>query len=463
MASSRQQLPQDFAAALDRVPEARDRFAALPADRQAQWIDWINRARGRRRAARIDDAVRRLLPSSAASEEEVAEPVGPPPERYWWVWLLLLLLLVIAGLLIWFFATRGSDKSTVPDVIGLREDVAAKRIHQKGLTAIPTTAPSRRPVGVVFAQQPDPGVRLKKGSDVTISVSGGPARKSVPDVTDLPLKQATTKLIRAGFQTKVKRVASTRPKGIVTAQQPVAGVTAARGTTVLLSVSNGRKPVIVPSLLGLTQGVAVTRLTKLGLKPRLKNVASDKPAGEVVTQAPAAGQEVDKGSAVKLEISTGRPSTTTVRTTTTTATTATAVTTTASAPVPDVRRLAVVAGVRRLNAAGFRPKVRYVSSTQPAGRIVAQRPSSGSLRRNSPVRLNVSTGPNPAAASSVPNVVGQDQASALSALRQAGFRVVTLFRKTTDASKQGVVIEQQPPAGSSVPRGLYVAIFVGRA
>ena len=38
------ELPEDFAAALDRVPEAGDRFAAMPADRQAQWIDWIERA-----------------------------------------------------------------------------------------------------------------------------------------------------------------------------------------------------------------------------------------------------------------------------------------------------------------------------------------------------------------------------------------------------------------------------------
>ena len=98
--ATRRELPADVAAALDRVPEAGSRFAALPADRQTAWIDWIDRARGRRaRAGRIDEMVRRLLPSAAVAEEEVAEPIGPPPERYWWLWLLLLLLLVAGGLL----------------------------------------------------------------------------------------------------------------------------------------------------------------------------------------------------------------------------------------------------------------------------------------------------------------------------------------------------------------------------
>src|SRR5215207_6364158 len=105
--ASRQELPADFAAALDRVPEARDRFAALPPDQQADWLNWIEQGRGGRRgrAARIDDAIRRLLPSATAVEDEVTEPVAPPPERYWWVWLLLLLLLVIGGLLAWWLLT----------------------------------------------------------------------------------------------------------------------------------------------------------------------------------------------------------------------------------------------------------------------------------------------------------------------------------------------------------------------
>src|SRR5436190_2495759 len=168
MAASRRELPADVAAAFDRVPEAGDRFAALPPERQLEWLNWIDRARGRRRAARIDEAIRRLLPSATASEEEVAEPVGPPPERYWWVWLLLLLLLVIGGLLAWWLLTRGDDKATVPNVIGLRSQAAAARIHDKGLKVTPVTGQSKRPPDVVFAQRPGAGTQLGEGQTVTI-------------------------------------------------------------------------------------------------------------------------------------------------------------------------------------------------------------------------------------------------------------------------------------------------------
>jgi len=459
------QLPPDVAATFDRVPEARDRFFALPADQQAAWVQWIDRARGRRaRAGRIDEMVRRLLPAAAVAEEEVAGPAGPPPERYWWLWLALLLLLVVAGLLAWYFLSRGSDKATVPNVIGLREDAAAVKIHDRGLTAVPRSAVSKRPPGIVFAETPGPGTQLGKGQSVTISVSSG--RGAVPDVTGLPEANAVQQLQANGFKVQVKRVASTRPKGIVASQDPVAGVTAVSGTTVKLTVSSGAKPVVVPRLIGQTQGDAVNALTKLGLKANLQNVPSSKPVGTVVGQNPPAGQGVDKGSKVVLNISTGTgPSTTTTGTTTTATTVTTTTTTTSTAPVsvPRVVALAQTPALRRLNVLGLRPTVVYVPSSQPANRVVAQSPAPGTtLRRGSRVRVNVSTGPNPQPATAVPNVVGQDQATAAQTLRAAGFRVAVLNRPTSDQTKDGLVIEQQPKAGSNIPGGLQVTIFVGR-
>ena len=395
--ATRRELPADVAAAFDRAPEARDRFAALPADQQAAWLDWIDRARGRRaRAGRIDELIRRLLPSSAAvAEEEVAEPAGPPPERYWWLWLVLLLLLVVGGLLAWYFLSRGDDKAVVPNVIGLREQQAAIKIHDEGLDVLARTAPSNRPPNVVFAEKPGPGTQLGKGQTVTIFVSSG--RLAVPNLIGLQEPQAVQKLQTLGFKVAVKRVASTHPKGIVIDQEPTAGVTAVSGTTVTLSVSSGVKPVVVPRVVGQTQGDAVQALTKLGLKPVLQNVPSDKPAGTVVGQKPPAGKEVDKGSKVTVNVSTG--------------TRACdddhdgddnddddATTTTAAGPVhvPHVAGLAQTPALRRLNTLGLRPTVVYVRSSQPANRVVSQSPAQGtSLRRGSPVRVNVSTGPNP--------------------------------------------------------------------
>jgi serine/threonine-protein kinase len=210
----------------------------------------------------------------------------------------------------------------------------------------------------------------------------------------------------------------------------------------------------------------VTALSKLGLKPKLQNVSSSKPAGQVVAQKPSAGTQVNKASTVTLNVSSGTGGgTTTVSTTTTTATTGAApggTTTAARVAIPAVRGLAVTAGLRRLNAAGLRPVVRYVPSSSRAGIVVNETPS-GRAARGSRVRIAVSEGPNPGTPTSIPSVVGQDQASASQTLRQAGFKVVVLFRKTTDQSRVGNVLEQQPVAGMSIPTGSYVAIFVGRS
>ena len=449
--ATRRELPADVAAAFDRVPEARDRFAALPADRQAEWLSWIDRARGRGRATRIDEMMRRLLPSAAATEE-VAEPAGPPPERYWWLWLLLLLLLVLAGLLVWWLLSRGNDKSTVPNVIGLKSQVAAQRIHDEDLKVSPVTGQSKRPPDVVFAQIPGAGTQLGHGQTVTIKISSGQA--AVPNVTAVPVQQAQTTLTDAGFKSTVTRVASSRPKDIVISQSPAAGVTAATGTTVTLVASSGAKPVVVPQVVGQTQGSAVNALTGVGLKSVLHNVGSAKPAGTVVAQKPPAGKQVAKGSTVTLNVSTGTPSTTTVATTTTAA---------ASVSMPKVTALAQTPALRQLNTLGLRPQVVYRKSSEPVNRVLQQSPAAGStLRRNSPVSLVVSAGPSPQPTTPVPNVVGQDQSTAANNLESAGFKVVVLNRPVTNQSKDGLVVDEQPQGGSGIPAGSQITIFVGR-
>jgi beta-lactam-binding protein with PASTA domain len=267
-------------------------------------------------------ATRRSLPTDLPATGATEEPDGRPPESYRWLWLLLLLLLVTGGLLAWWLLTRGGDKSTVPNVLGLRSQVAAARIQNRDLKVTPVAGQSKRPPDVVFAQRPGAGTQVDQGQTVTISISSG--RLAVPDVTSLLVKQAQERLAGAGFQSELEHVGSSRPKGVVIEQSPVAGVIAVRGTAVTLNVSSGMKPVVVPRVVGQTEGSAVNTLTGVGLQAVLHSVPSAKPAGIVIAQKPAAGKEVEKGSKVSLNVSRGSgPSTTTATTTATTATTTT--------------------------------------------------------------------------------------------------------------------------------------------
>ena len=104
-----------------------------------------------------------------------------------------------------------------------------------------------------------------------------------------------------------------------------------------------------------------------------------------------------------------------------------------------------------------------MASTQPAGRVVAQRPLPGTtVKRGARVRLNVSIGPNPQASAPVPDVVGQDESTAMSTLQGAGFQVVVIDQPTADQTDDGIVLDEQPVGGSRAPRGAVVTIYVGR-
>jgi beta-lactam-binding protein with PASTA domain len=459
------QLPPDVAAAFNEVPAAGERFSALPAQRQDEWLAWLDRGRGGgARRQRLDEMVRRLAPSGVATEEEVA-PAPPPPTREWWPWLLLLLLLVIGGLIAWWLLTRGDDKTTVPHVVGLQQQVAETRIHDANLKVLTAQGASDRPQGTVFKQKPGAGTQLDKGQTVTITISNGPARATVPDVRGKTEQEAVTQLTGLGFKTTVKRAASSKKKGNVVSQAPAAGVTAEKGATVTLVVSNGQKPVVVPGVTGLDQNSAVQKLTAVDLVPQIHNASSTRPKGTVFAQKPPAGTEVDKGSKVTINVSTGSGGggTTTTETTATTATT-TVTTPSASRPVqtPDVSGLAVTAAARRINAAGLRPTLTYVDSSERAGVVVDQTPAGGTRQRTGTrIHLSISNGPNPAAPVDVPNVVHKAQSTAATTIRQAGLKVVVLFRKTTNPGQVGLVLEEQPGAGTSIPGNSYVALIVG--
>jgi eukaryotic-like serine/threonine-protein kinase len=65
-------------------------------------------------------------------------------------------------------------------------------------------------------------------------------------------------------------------------------------------------------------------------------------------------------------------------------------------------------------------------------------------------------------AKAVPDVVGQDAASALQTLEAAGFVVDEVDQPTTDESQDGVVIDEQPNGGTKAPDGSDVTVYIGR-
>lgn len=402
----------------------------------------------------------------AVEEEEYVPPRRPPPPVLW-PWLLLLLLLVAGGLAAAYFLTRDHDHKkstttaaavTVPAVVGLKQDAAVRRLNAQGLVPRITTKPSNSPAGVVFAQQPGGGTQVARRSPVTITVSGAQVTK-VPKVVGVPTAVAVRRLKANGLNASTTSVASAKPSGTVLTQNPAAGASVSKGSTVALKISKGRTT--VPDVVGQQLGTARAALRAAGLVAAPFDVPSTQPKGTVVAQHPSANTKVARGSKVRVNVSTGSQSQTPSTTTSTTTTTTTPASKTVR--VPSVVGLQQSAAQRRLHSAGLTSRVVYVASPKPAGQVIDQGPSAGTqVKRGSRVRIDVSLGSNPGPTTTVPDVVGQDQQTATTTLQNAGFSVQTITVPVTDPSQAGTVVDEQPGGGSKAPQGSQVTIYVGQ-
>jgi eukaryotic-like serine/threonine-protein kinase len=380
-----------------------------------------------------------------------------------WPWLLLLLLLVIGGLLAAYFLTRDNDSKksttttaavTVPTVVGLKQNVAVERLNERDLVPRISTKPSTSPAGIVTAQDPVGGTQVGRRSPVTITVSGSQMTK-VPNVVGVSTTVAVKRLRTNGLAASTVSVASSKPSGTVLAQNPKAGASVSKGSTVAIRVSKGSTT--VPNVVGQDQSGARAVLRGAGLVAAIFAVPNAQPKGTVVAQHPAAGSKVARGSKVRINVSNGATSSGTTGTTTTTPSASTV-------RVPNVVGIQQSAAQRRLNSAGLGSRVVYVASQKPAGQVIDQGPKAGTqVRRKTRVRIDVSLGPNPGAQASVPDVVGQDQQTATSLLQSAGFTVQAITVPVTDPSQDGVVVDEQPAGGSKAPKGSQVTIYVGQS
>jgi serine/threonine-protein kinase len=228
--------------------------------------------------------------------------------------------------------------------------------------------------------------------------------------------------------------------------------------------------VTVPAVVGETASTAAAELQAAGLKAQTNDVASDQPKGAVVAQNPRGGEAVARGATVSLDVSRGAapPTTTAATRPATTATTTAAAPTTTQAtgtPTPALVGKGIVTALGMLERAGLLANVEYQSSQSPLGQVRSQNPRPGTrVASRTRVQVIVSDGPNPGTPTDVPDVTGQDQATARSTLEDAGFTVAVIQATVRRAStgQPGTVVEQQPAAGAAIAAGDYVVIYVSR-
>ena len=164
--------------------------------------------------------------------------------------------------------------------------------------------------GYVYKQSPVAGRTVREGQSVTLTVSLGIQSVTVPDVTNYLQADAEQQLKNLGVSVLVTQaVEPTVASGSVIRTDPAAGSQVAAGSTVVVYVSRPQVSTTakVPSLVGLSSvNDARTLLVqnKLGLGSTTEQY-SDKPAGTILAQNPAAGSTVKVNSRVSVTVSAG--------------------------------------------------------------------------------------------------------------------------------------------------------------
>ena len=282
----------------------------------------------------------------------------PPKRRRWAPWLLVALLLAAAGFAGWYVFSKIQDQLAasqpvaVPNVVGIRKELAVQKVQDAGLEPkVKETASTDVKAGFVVDQKPDAGTRIQKGDQVTIIVSTGVPKTTVPDVVGLDYADAVDQLNQANLDARRREVFSKKPAGQVVGQKPAGGDVVPEGTTVVLRVSKGQQTVSVPDVLNQSESSARAELEAAGFNVQSVSAPSDSTAaGLVSAQSPDPGTEAPKGSTVTITVSSG-PS---------------------SATVPNVVGEQKETAQDDLKNAGFKVKVQNVAVSDPTQDNVVQ-------------------------------------------------------------------------------------------
>ena len=200
--------------------------------------------------------------------------------------------------------SQGPERYLVPDVAGMTPQAAAAAITAANLAlgGRSESFDDKIAPGQVAKTSPKIGNELKPGERVDLVISKGPKPIEIPNVVGQKIKAANANLSDLGLEVDRSNVFSETVKNnTVISIKPKVGNTVASGSTVKLLVSKGPPPVVVPNLVDMPRKKAIAALEKIGLRAKVE-VGAVAPLNRVISQSPAAGAEIPKGSTVTIRI-----------------------------------------------------------------------------------------------------------------------------------------------------------------
>ncbi len=340
------------------------------------------------------------------------------------------------------FTFRPGGAIIVGNYRGMSDVDARKALENAGLVVAETkTASDTVAANQVIEQNPTPGSPVDANSTVHLIVSNGLPLVGLQDVTKFTLADATNVLLYNKFKVKVVRRHDSAVKETVIAQSPKPGASVRQGSQIVLTVSDGPAPTIMPSLIGKTPDEAQSLASKdhFTLDATQRAASDQYAAGQIISQDVLAGSQVDPGANVTVHVvvSTGG---------------AAVVAPAAGNSMPELRGKTYADALTALKGAGLRWTLAYNVQRDANGTIVGQEPAAGSPATGS-VTLTLSV------PGEVPDVQNMTLDQARAVLEANGYHIKD-FQYTTIEGANGNVVRTLPEAGTTVTPNASVTLVV---
>ena len=207
------------------------------------------------------------------------------------------------------------SKKAIPDVSGRSETEAQNELEEAGFKVTSSFQyDDSVESGKVISTTPEAGTKAEKGSTVTMLVSQGSNKKTVPDVRGMADATAQSTIKSYGFNvgTVTYDYSDSVEKGMVISQTVEPGTKASAGTSISITVSNGPKPeekIEVQSFVGQQESALKSWASSKGLYTNISDSQySDSYAkGCIISMTPSSGT-VSKGGTISYVISLGSKS-----------------------------------------------------------------------------------------------------------------------------------------------------------
>ncbi|MEU0332148.1 Stk1 family PASTA domain-containing Ser/Thr kinase [Streptomyces sp. NPDC006193] len=221
------------------------------------------------------------------------------------------LLVLVGAILIGMWVSGGDDpaetKVSVPPFVGQSEKAARRMADNIDLKVTVTRKPcDNQATGNVCSQNPEQGTKVEKKSTVTLVVSTGAPKVTVPSVIGLSLADARAKLEGDDykFTVKTKSRISTEDPNSVLDQDPIGGKQVQKGSEITLTVARPEQKVSVPDVTGKSCDEAKAEMQAKGLVPTCNDTPTGDPnqKDKVISTNPPAGQQVSKNTPVAISV-----------------------------------------------------------------------------------------------------------------------------------------------------------------